>query len=113
MEGKAKIDGRAYYRLRLAPNDRRSKYRIQMSPKALLIDVETGLLNKVIFEYKTCHYDDYRKVDGILVPFRKRVDVEFADIKQHHKVVIKSIKLNIKIDKRQFVPPIDSPADDK
>lgn len=110
--GTTEIEGRRYYRLKLTPSAPDPEGLSRWSPKALLFDVEKGLLKQIDFDHQTYSYDDYRDVNGILIPFRCREHTHVGGINSHAETVVNSIKLNAELDDGLFVSPVEDADDD-
>ena len=53
-------------------------------------------------------YEDYREVDGVLIPHVKRVELDFGSVQAHgakQRMVIRTIELNAPIDDALFEMP--------
>ncbi|HKP47629.1 MAG TPA: c-type cytochrome [Pyrinomonadaceae bacterium] len=106
--GKDKIGDREVYVLRAATSDNHRE--------RLYFDVQTGLLVRRITSTPTIigvipeqvDFEDYRNVDGVMMPFTVRISSVDPNITSTRKFT--EIKLNAPIDETKFAKPAPPPA---
>ena len=99
FEGEEEVDGRKCAKVQLTykPLDPD----VKEPPVLIYFDLETGLINRYtatmvrpqIYKTVTVILDDYRKVDGLLLPFKQRLFM--GDIESH--VTLTSVQNNVPV----------------
>jgi len=104
--GREKMNGRITHRIKLVPAD------TNYQPVERWFDVKTGVLVREEMGQSvegnqlpvTITYDDYRRVDGFLLPFRE-VSVVGPQLVEF---TTKSVQTNITLPKSRFMPPLNA-----
>lgn len=102
--GKTDIGGKPAYRLKVEPAVSEPSNKIRMTPRELVFDAKTGFLLKVVHDYQTVEFADYREVDEIMVSFERKITSQVADISTEHMVTTKSIEFGIKLEDSLLSP---------
>ena len=86
------------FRLKVEPAVPETSNKIRLTPRELVFDVKTGLLLKIVHDGKVVELEDYREVEGMLVPFRYIVTYNLGVIYSKSKITSNSIEFNVKLD---------------
>jgi hypothetical protein len=108
LEGRAPVEGRDTYQLRLTLKDGGVRH--------VYVDVESGLEVLVETPYRLrqeaktlrTHYRDYRRVAGLLVPHLLESRIEGAP--RSHKLTIATVELNAPLADARFGKPVPAPS---
>ena len=100
------VDGQAAYRLVVTQANSEPTVRMDLKAQEILVDVNTGLLKQVRYQYKTCHFSDYRECAGVLIPWRKRIQLRFETINVDYDIRITTFDPNPQLDDALFVAPV-------
>ncbi len=104
--GTETVDGKTCYKVVLTPHE--------THPQTIFFDKKTGLLIKMAFKVENpmgtipmeSYALDYRKVDGLLIPFKSKILV----MGQERSLTIGSVEHNVKLPENCFQLPEDIKA---
>ena len=86
--GKNELGDKPVFRLKVEPAVPETSNKIRLTPRELVFDVKTGLLLKIVHDGKVVELEDYREVEGMLVPFRYIVTYNLGVIYSKSKICL-------------------------
>jgi hypothetical protein len=107
MEGTQMIAGKTNYILKVRLNNSLALH-VWVDAQSFLETKEEGPPRRLDGKLHptATYFSDYRKVDGLMIPFTMETEVE--GVKQTESIQIESVKVNAKLEDALFTKPIAS-----